>query len=406
KEKEKVKKKLIRNIFSLLAILALNLGCTQLPKGCIEDYDLGPIFSPASKYVSYTRVLFEDGKITKSFLKLHNLNNGDVFTIAGPLEDFIWHPLEGMFYFISGYTLYEANPDNFNRRAIYSFNYRPAGKISIFGWLDGQTLILKQDLSEVRPSGSYCVLYDIQSYQITSRYFIKDEDWPKMPSGNQYKLTKTTNQKISLLKDGKYLTAAQIKFPIPQAKDYYSLEIQYGNMLYEMPLMAGGNFYKFKPFWDVEKNRIFFSSNNYFWRIDIEDLKLIRLGLTKDVQKGIKREWQAATWENPEVYILKEEQTVEQKVPTENKQKSLIKAFFIADDLIVERNEQRNSINIEVKPELKALHKKYSIIDFSANGDKIVFSHGGRIGYINLINFNNLFLSDEPRIISKEYPAK
>ena len=82
---------------------------------------------------------------------------------------------------------------------------------------------------------------------------------------NKYKLVKTSNGNVRLLKDGKEISQKNMTFPLKPAKDYWAMEIKYGNMIYEVPLLANGAFQKYQPFWSIDKDTLFFSSENYFF---------------------------------------------------------------------------------------------------------------------------------------------
>lgn len=390
--------------FFLLALFFLLVSCAQSPREPIYDYDYGPKFSASGQFISFIRTVWEKGQITRAYLRLHDLYRAKAFTIAGAIEDFIWHPLEKKLYFLSGYSLYEADPDTFNRSHLYTFNYPAYGEFSIYGWLDGKTIVFKQNLPEQRPSGSYCILYDIQQERLTARYFLKDEGWAQIPSGDKYKTAKTSNKNVQILRDGKSFNPKISDFPLKNPKDYYSLEIRYGNMIYEMPLLVNGDFHKYQPFWSIEKDSLFFTSKNYFWRLDMKGLKLFKLGIRKNVQKGLKREWKINDIENPEIYIKEKEiprdnlkEIAEQK-PTPD---LIIRSFFQENALVIEKKERTVSLNIKVLAELKNLTKDYSLIEISSDGNRMLFSRGGKIGVITLWNYALNYLTKDPIIITK-----
>ena len=393
-------------MFLFLTLLILAGGCAKIPKNEIAGYALGPKLSPDGNFVVYAKTYWDKSKVKSSYLKMHDLASGEHFTIAGNIDDLIWHPLEQMLYFLTDHTLYEINPDNFTRSYLASFErYDPPGEISLYGWLDGETLILKQHLPEERPSGSYVILYNVVAHTQTSRYFAKDEEWEQLPSGNEFRLTRSSNDKVFMLKDGKPLKKKLLNRPIPHPLDYYSLEIKYGDMDYEMPLLANGDFQAYQHFWDVEKERLFFASKNYFWRLDLKGSKLNKLGVHKNVQKGIIMKWGNNDQDNPAVVVL-EENIQGKKAGQEIQPEDMVRGYFKGNELVFDRKGNKVTFNIEALPELEGLINAFSQLDIAADGDKAVFSHAGRVGYINLRANTLDYLSAPPRMKLPAIPSR
>jgi hypothetical protein len=377
-------------------------GCAGTPPQTLRHFDLGPTLSPDGRFISFARTSWLKGRPQPSYLKVSDLYNGTETTIAGPMDDLIWHPLDRALYYLSGDALLEVNPERLTRQQIFALRRPPYGDLTLWGWEDGQVLILKQHIPEITPSGSYCYRFDVANRQLLSRYYLPEPQWAAIPSGNEHKRTESLNKKLRLRKDGRRLGSRLLKPPLPAPRDYYSLEIDYGTMWLELPLAVYGDFVGYRHFWDYRKDSVFFSSRNYFWRCDLSDLTMVKLGLTEKIHTGLLRPWNRSTLQSPALYRVpltppSEDLQVMPPPDINGDTQITVRAFFVNDALNVSTNEQLISINVPVEPSWQKIARPFSMITFAQKSPDLIFSHGGRIG-IYKRNSGLEYLTDGPYI--------
>ncbi len=375
-----------RSCFIISALLLLS-GCSSVPKQSVVHYDMAPLMSQSGRFVSYVRTTWKNGRMNEASLMAQDRYSAQEYAVGGDMNDCIWHPLERTFYYLSGDALFEVDPEKLTKKQVFILKQPPYGSLTLYGWQDGKTLVMRQSIPEINPSGSYCLLFDVESKVYIGRYFLADAGWAQVPTGDQYKLAETTNKKVRLLCDGKRLHGKLDPKKLAKAQDGYSLQIEYGSVWYELPLMATGDFSRNKHFWDYDKDRLFFSSRNYFWRVDLPDGQLTRIGLSDKIHEGLMQEWRSATRQSPALCRApmlppSADATDTVLVAFDADRSSAItgRAYFLKNELWVSANGQAVTVNVDRATEVLSIRDPHAYASFSKRGDTVLYSYKGSIG--------------------------